>query len=123
MSRPDMLSEATAEGKLQPGEPVGVPLSPSVQTALPPQELVVSEEVQTLVAKAEDPHELLLKVSPASLNVSSFGAPQNSLVVGRGDSTVEQAEGQTHLAAAGDPHELLIRVKSAHGSPRSHRPP
>ena len=67
MARPDMLSEATAEGNLQPGEPVGVPLSPSAQTALPPQELVVSEEVQTLVAQAGDPHELLLKVSPAPL--------------------------------------------------------
>ena len=75
MSRPDMLSEATAEGNLQPGDPVGVPLSPSAQTALPAQELVVSEEVQTLVAQAGDPHELLLKVSPAALRVNSFGSP------------------------------------------------
>ena len=78
LSRPDMLSEAAAEGSLQSGEPVGVPLSPSAQTALPPQQLVVSEEVQTLVARAGDPHELLLKVSPASSRGPTALAPLKS---------------------------------------------
>eukprot|EP00891_Asterochloris_glomerata_P004420 jgi/Astpho2/4420/fgenesh1_pg.00067_%23_28_t len=110
MSRPNMLSEATAEGNLLPGEPMGVPLSPSAQAALPPQELVVSDEVQTLVAKAGDPHELLLKVSPASLRVNSFATPQAFLVVAWGDVTMQQADVQTQMAEAGNPHESQFRA-------------
>lgn len=122
MSRPNMLSEATAEGNLLPGEPMGVPLSPSAQTALPPQELVVSDEVQTLVAKAGDPHELLLKVSPASLRVNSFATPQAFLVVAWGDVTMQQADVQTQMAEAGNPHESQFRVRSACLGPCSCQP-
>ena len=112
MSRPDMLSEAAAACHLQQGPPVGVPVSPSAQTALPPQQLVVSEEVQSLVAKAGAPHRLLLKVRPAPLRANSFWHPPNLPGGGLG-LTVDQAEVQTHLAEAGDPQEPLIRVRSA----------
>lgn len=122
MSRPNMLSEATAEGNLLPGEPMGVPLRPSAQTALPPQELVVSDEVQTLVAKAGDPHELLLKVSPASLRVTSFATPRAFLVVGWGDVTMRQADVHTQMAEGGDPLESQFRVRSACLGPCSRQP-
>ena len=114
MSCPDMLTEATAEGSLQPGEPVGLPLSPSAQTTLPPQELV-SEEVQTQVARAGDPHELLLKVSPASHRFSSQRTPALHCG-GTCDVIMKQAHIRPRLPRLGtslnSPHAMACRLRS-----------